>query len=168
MVGSKTASQIAAIGAARNKQPSPEEINARREAALEEAHKAEEEAANTAKERDVAADRVREALKRAALVCAEAAHGDPDHNRDNKSHVSEVAAPDDALHQAMLAHKAAAVVNLHHHAAGVQNIRNLVHVILDLTDDNYKHWRDRLLLVTGKYSKEYHILSNTPAPDFPD
>jgi hypothetical protein len=68
----------------------------------------------------------------------------------------------------MLAHEADVVVNLHHHAAGVQNIRNLVHVILDLTDDNYKCWRDQLLLVTGKYSLEDHILQDTPAPGFPD
>jgi hypothetical protein len=68
----------------------------------------------------------------------------------------------------MLAHEGAAVVNLHHHAAGVQNIRNLVHVILDLTDDNYKRWRDQLLLVTGKYSLEDHILEDTSAPGFPD
>jgi uncharacterized alpha-E superfamily protein len=67
----------------------------------------------------------------------------------------------------MLAHEAAAVVNLHHHAAGVQNIRNLVHVILDLTDDNYKRWRDQLLVV-GKYSMQDHVLQDTPAPGFPD
>jgi hypothetical protein len=68
------------------------------------------------------------------------------------SHVFDIAAPDDAFHQAMLVHEAAAA-NLHHHAAIVQNIRNLVHVILDLTDDNYKRWRDQLLVV-GKYSLE--------------
>jgi hypothetical protein len=42
-----------------------------------------------------------------------------------------------------------------------------VHVILDLTDDNYKRWRDQLLLV-GKYSLEDHILRDTAAPTFPD
>jgi hypothetical protein len=66
----------------------------------------------------------------------------------------------------MLLHEAAAVVNLHHHAAGVRNIRNLVHVILDFTDENYKRWPDQLLVV-GKYSLEDHILQDTLAPNFP-
>jgi hypothetical protein len=68
----------------------------------------------------------------------------------------------------MLAHEAAAAVNMHHHATGVQNIRNLVHVILDLTYENYKRWRDQLLLVVGKYSLQDHVLRDTPAPGFPD
>lgn len=60
----------------------------------------------------------------------------------------------------MLQHEAAAVVNLHHHAAGVQNICNLMHVILDLTNDNYKRWCDQLLVV-GKYFLEDHTLQYT-------
>jgi non-ribosomal peptide synthetase component F len=117
---------------------------------------------------DVAADRAHEALKHAALACAEAALGDPDIDRDNQSHVSNVVAPNVALPQAMLAHEVAAIVNLHHHAAGVQNIRNFVHVILDLTVDNYKRWRDQLLLVVSKYSMEDHVLQDTLVPGFPD
>jgi hypothetical protein len=68
----------------------------------------------------------------------------------------------------MLAHEAAAAVNMHHHATGVQNIRNLVHVILDLTYENYKRWRDQLLLLVGKYSLQDHVLRDTPVPGFPD
>jgi hypothetical protein len=168
MAGSQIASQIAA--AAKGKQLTPEEAQAHRDAALLDAQKAEEEAAaaTAAKERAAAADRARAALKRAAAARAEAALGAPDDDRDAASHISDVAAGDVPLHQAMLAHEAAAVVNLHHHAAGVQNIHNLVHVILDLTDDNYKRWRDQLLLIVGKYSLEDHVLQETPAPDFPD
>jgi hypothetical protein len=163
MAGSKSASQIAA--AAKDKQPSPEELQARRDAALLAAQKAEQEAA--------AAARARDALKRAAEARAEAALGDPDAAKrdgdgDASSLISDKVAPDDDLHRAMVVHEAAAVVNLHHHAASVQNIRNLVHVVLDLTDDNYKRWRDQLLLVVGKYSLEDHILQDTPAPGFPD
>jgi hypothetical protein len=73
-------------------------------------------------------------------------------------HDSDRGNPDHDLHQVMLLHEFAVVVNLHYHAAGVQNIRNLVHVIFDLTNDNYKRWRDQLLLVIGKYSLEDHIL----------
>jgi hypothetical protein len=68
----------------------------------------------------------------------------------------------------MLVHEAAAIVNLHHHAISVQNIHNLVHIILDLTTDNYKWWCDQLLLIVRKYSLEDHILTDTPAPGFPD
>jgi hypothetical protein len=168
MAGSLTPSQAAAAAGATGKQQSAAELKARRDAALVDAQKAEEEAAAAARERDAAADRAREAHKRAAAARAEAALGDPDAYRDAASHVSDVATADVALQQAMMAHEAAAVINLHHHAAGVQNIRNLVHVILDLTDDNYKRWRDQLLLVVGKYSLEDHVLQDTPAPDFPD
>jgi hypothetical protein len=136
MAGSPTPSQIAA--AAKGKQLTPEEVQARRDAALEAARQAEAEAATAAQERDAAAARARDALQRAAQARAEAALGDPDAKDpvDDKA-ASDAAAPDEEFHQAMLSHEAAAVVNLHHHAASVQNIRNMVHVILDIADDNY-------------------------------
>jgi hypothetical protein len=168
MVGSLTPSQVAAADAAKGKQLSAEEIKARCDAALAKAQEAEEEAIVAAKERDTAADRARATHQRAAAARAEAALVAPDADGDVASHVSDEAVPDADLHKAMLVHEAAAIVNLHHHAAGVQNIRNLVHVILDLTDDNYKRWRDQLLLVVGKYSLQDHVLQDTPTPGFPD
>jgi hypothetical protein len=159
--------------AKKGKQLTQEELQARRDSSLTEAKRAEDEAAAAAADRDTAANRTRAALKRAASAHAEAALGDPDAPKDAadadlKDHNSDRGNPDHDLHQAMLLHEAAVIVNLHHHAAGVQNIRNLVHVIFDLTDDNYKRWRGQLLLVVGKYSLEDHILQDTLVPNFPD
>jgi hypothetical protein len=171
MVG--TPSQTAAA-AAKGKTLTAEELHTQRDAALADAKEAKDEATATAAERDVVAEHAREALRRAAKARAKAARGDldaakdGDDDADTGSYRSGRANPDHDLLQAMLLHEAAAVVNLHHHAAGFQNIRNLVHVILDLTDDNYKRWRDQLLLVVGKYSLEDHILQETAAPAFPD
>ena len=50
----------------------------------------------------------------------------------------------------------------------MQNIRSLVHVLLDINTGNYTRWRDQILLVIGKYSPESHVLVDLPAPDFPD
>jgi hypothetical protein len=173
MAGNPTPSEAAAAATKKGKQLTPEELLARRDQALAAAKRAEDEAAAAAAERAAAAARARDTLKRAATARAEAAADDPDayDDKDNPPDadaVSDRANPDHNLHHAMFLHEAAAVVNLHHHAASVQNIRNIVHVILDLTDDNYKRWRDQLLLVVGKYSLDDHILQDTPAPDFPD
>jgi hypothetical protein len=107
---------------------------------------AEDEAAAAAADRDIATDCTRTALKHAAAARAEAALGDLNANTpkddedidDLKYHTSDRVNPNHDLHHAMLLHEVAAIINLHHHAPSVQNIRNLVHVILDLTDDNYK------------------------------
>eukprot|EP00267_Zea_mays_P035684 XP_008671988.1 uncharacterized protein LOC103649506 [Zea mays] len=144
---------------------------ARRDAALAQALQAEQEAATAAQERDVAAERVRAALERAAharaLAAQTAADGSP--VDDNQSHLSDPAGgADKGLHDAILLHEAAAIVNLHSQAVAVQNIRSLVHVVLDLANNNYTRWRDEFLLVTGKYSLDSHILDDTPAPHFPD
>jgi hypothetical protein len=140
MAGTPTPSQLAAdAAAAKGQQFSTEEIQSPRVVALVDAKWAEDDDAAAAAERDDAADRAREALKRAAKARAEAALGDPDALNDGDpdadvaSHGSGRAVRDHDLHQAMLIHEAAAVVNLHHHAAGVQNIRKPVHIILDLT-----------------------------------
>ena len=66
----------------------------------------------------------------------------------------------------MLHHEAAAVINLHAQAVGVQNIHSLVHSVL--ATGNYNRWRDQFLLAVGKYSLEDHMLHDTPAPNFPD
>nr|CAB3501456.1 unnamed protein product [Digitaria exilis] len=114
------------------------------------AEQAEQEAAAVAQEIDALAARQREALQRAA-----AAHrGGPEddvHSQDD----------DDDLNGAILRHEAAAAV-------GVQNIRSLVHPVLDLAANNYTRWRDQFLLAIGKYSLEDHVLLDAPAPNFPD
>jgi hypothetical protein len=74
----------------------------------------------------------------------------------------------ESLHLAMLQHEAAALVHLHAQVTNVQNIRNLVHVVLDLATSNYNRWRDQILLVIGKYSLESHVLADLPMPAFPD
>jgi hypothetical protein len=176
MAGSPTPSESAAAALKKGKHLTAEELQARRDSALAQAKEAEDEAATATTDRDVAANRARDALKHAAAARAEAALGNPntlkddapDDLKDDAPDASNRGHPDHDLHQAMLLHEAATVVNLHHHATGIQNIRNLVHVILDLTDDNYKRWRDQLLLIVGKYSLEDHILQDTAAPNFPD
>nr|CAB3464295.1 unnamed protein product [Digitaria exilis] len=131
--------------------------------ALAKAEQAEQEAAAVAQEIDALAARQREALQRAAQARrAAAAHrGGPEddvHSQDD----------DDDLNCAILRHEAAAVINLHAQAVGVQNIRSLVHPVLDLAANNYTRWRDQFLLAVGKYSLEDHVLLDAPAPNFPD
>ena len=72
------------------------------------------------------------------------------------------------LHGAMLQHEAAAMINLQAQAVGIQNIRSLVHSVLDIATSNYNHRRDEFVLVVGKYSLEDHVLNDTSAPNFPD
>jgi hypothetical protein len=176
MAGTPSPSEAAAAAAKKGKQSTLEELQARRNSTLAEDKRPEDEAAATASDRDAAADRARPALKHAAAARAEAALGylDPNASKDDADtddlmdHTSDRVNPDHDLHQAMLLHEAATIVNLHHHAASVQNIRNLVHVILNLTDDNYKRWRDQPLLIVSKYSLEDHILQDTLAPNFLD
>ena len=68
----------------------------------------------------------------------------------------------------MLQHEASTTINLQDQAVGIQNIRSLVHSVLDLATGNYNRWRDQFLLAVGKYSLEDHVLHDTPAPNFPD
>ncbi|CAN6201541.1 unnamed protein product [Urochloa humidicola] len=107
-----------------------------RDVALAKAVEAEKEADNTAKEIDALAARQREALKRAAAARKDAAangDGDPE---DDASDISNNGGASD-LYGAMLQHEAAAVINLHAQAVGVQNIRSLIHHVLDLATGNY-------------------------------
>jgi hypothetical protein len=149
-------------------------LQAKRDVALAEAEAAEKEAALATKEHDDAAERVRASHAKAAAARAVAAEGVPDADHDAKdvendaSIHGEPRADSDPLHLAVLAHEAAALVHLHAQATNVQNIKNLVHVVLDLAADNYNRWRDQILLVIGKYSLESHVLADLPAPAFPD
>lgn len=135
MAGMPTHSQAAAA-AVNSKHATPEELQAWRDSALAKAKKAEDEAA--AAEWEAAADRAQ-----AAQVRNEAHLGDLDvdalkDDAPDADAASDRVIPDHDLRQTMLMHEAATVVNLHHHAASIRNIRNLVHVILDLTDNKYK------------------------------
>jgi hypothetical protein len=156
-------------------------LQAKRDTALAEAEAAEREAALAAQDHDDAAARVRAADTKAAAARAAAVAGDLDANRDDLdahpyAKVEDDAAPHhdtvDPLHLPMLQHEAAALVHLHVQATNVQNIRNLVHVVLDLAVGNYNRWRDQwhdqILLVIGKYSLESHVLADLPTPAFPD
>jgi hypothetical protein len=121
-------------------------LHAKRDTTLAEAEAAEREATLAAQECDDAVARVRAAHGKAAAARAAAAEGDPDANRDDPNAHPDAKVEDDAaphrdtvesLHLAMLQHEAATLVHLHAHATNVQNIRNLVHVVLDLAADNY-------------------------------
>ena len=140
------------------------------EAALARAEAAEQEDVATAQERDAAAQCTRDALARAARERALAAKGAPDadHDAEKEEDAASVDSGGTALHHAVLAHEAAALVNLHAQAISVQNIRSLVHVLLNINAGNYTRWRDQILFVIGKYSLESHVLVDLPAPDFPD
>ena len=54
--------------------------------------------------------------------------------------------------------------SLHHdfQAAGVQNIRALVTVLLDPTSSYYGCWRDQVLLALRRYALDNHVLLNMP------
>ena len=115
-----------------------------REAALARAEAAEKEAAAAALECDAAAQRARDALARAARERALAAKGAPDADHDAEEDAASVDSDGNTLHHAVLAHEAAALVNLHAQAISVQNIRSLVHVLLDINAGNYTRWRDQI------------------------
>ncbi|CAN6354820.1 unnamed protein product [Urochloa humidicola] len=55
------------------------------------------------------------------------------------------------------------VAQLHLQAAGVQNIRALVSVVLDPTSSFYGRWRDQVLLALRRYALDDHVTTDTPA-----
>ena len=55
----------------------------------------------------------------------------------------------------------AMVAQLHLQAAGVQNIRALVTVLLDPTSSSYERWRDQVLLALRHYALDDHVLLDT-------
>ena len=54
------------------------------------------------------------------------------------------------------------VAQLHLQAAGVQNIRALVTVLLDPTSNSYGRWRDQVLLALRRYALDDHVLVDSP------
>ncbi|XP_039788363.1 uncharacterized protein LOC120654781 [Panicum virgatum] len=137
------------------------------DAALERARLAEEEAAAASEERDDADARVRAALDHAALERKAAA--DPDD--DDIDSASEVSVPGDAggdLHDALLIHEVAALLNLHTQAVAVQNIKSLVPVVLDINSSSYSRWREQFLLTLGRYQLQDHVLQDRLARLSPD
>jgi len=50
---------------------------------------------------------------------------------------------------------------------GVQNIRSLIHSVLDIATGNYNRWRDCILIIR-KYSLEDNVLYDTLLLTFPD
>jgi hypothetical protein len=103
------------------------------DAALARLAEAEEEAAKAASARDAAlarADRERAAAKAAAAALAPSPHEGE----------TPASVPLD-LHGAMLLQEAAAL-NLHAQAVAVNNIRSLIHIVLDVDSGNCNRWRD--------------------------
>ena len=54
------------------------------------------------------------------------------------------------------------VAQLHLQAAGVQNIRALVSVLLDPASSSYGRWRDQVLLTLRCYALDDHVLVDSP------
>ena len=54
------------------------------------------------------------------------------------------------------------VAQLHLQAAGVQNIRALVSVLLDPASSSYGRWRDQVLLTLRRYALDDHVLVDSP------
>ncbi|XP_072148171.1 uncharacterized protein [Setaria viridis] len=68
----------------------------------------------------------------------------------------------------MLLHEVAAILNLHAQAVAVQNIRNLILIVLDVSSTNYACWHEQFLLMVGKFSLDAHIFQDRPLPGHPD
>ena len=54
------------------------------------------------------------------------------------------------------------IAQLHLQAAGVQNIKVLVSVLLDPTSSSYGRWRDQVVLALRHYALDDHVLLDTP------
>ena len=53
------------------------------------------------------------------------------------------------------------VTQIHLQAAGVQNIKALVSVLLDPAPSSYGRWRDQVLLTLRRYALDDHVLLDT-------
>jgi hypothetical protein len=58
-------------------------------------------------------------------------------------------------------YKATIIANIHVQAAGVQNIRSLITVTLDLSSTHYAWWHDNVLHTLRCYSLSNHVLLDT-------
>ena len=54
------------------------------------------------------------------------------------------------------------VAQLHLQAAGVQNIKAMVSVLLNPTSSSYECWRDQVLLALRRYALDDHVVLDTP------
>jgi hypothetical protein len=135
------------------------------EAALARLAQAEEEAANASKARDAAVARAERERARAAAAVAALRPSTPVDSSAGGS-ASPVGGPAD-LHSALLLQEAAALLNLHAQAVTVNNIRSLIHIVLDVDSNHFNRWRNQFLLVLGKFSLQAHVLAApAPSPDW--
>jgi hypothetical protein len=122
-------------------------------------------ATDTKKQYDVALARVLattvllEEEQRTATVLAEEAHAaaaliEPPSPTPPPAPTGHAASSDDD-------YEAIAIANIHVHAVGMQNIRSLVSVTLDLSSTHYARWRNNVLLTLGHYSLSDHVLLDT-------
>jgi hypothetical protein len=59
---------------------------------------------------------------------------------------------------------AALTAHLHAQAAGLQNIRSVVTIVLQPLSPDYKRWRDLVLLTLHRYALDDHVLSDVADP----
>jgi hypothetical protein len=59
---------------------------------------------------------------------------------------------------------AALTAHLHVQAAGLQNIRSVVTIVLEPSSPDYKWWRDLVLLMLRRYTLDDHVLSDVADP----
>jgi hypothetical protein len=63
--------------------------------------------------------------------------------------------------------QAAVIANIHVQATGIQNIRSLIFVTLDLSSVQHARWCDNILLTLGRYSLSDHVLLDTTSVSVP-
>jgi hypothetical protein len=133
------------------------------DAALARLAQAEEEAANASKARDAAIARA--ARERALAAAAATLQPSTPVESSAGGSTSPGGGPAD-LHSALLLQEAAALLNLHAQAVAVNNIRSLVHIVLDVDSNHFNRWRNQFLLILGKFSLQAHVLAApVPSPD---
>jgi hypothetical protein len=135
------------------------------EATLARLAQAEEEAANASKALDAAVARAEREQARAAAVAAALRPSTPVDSSVGGSASPAGGSAD--LHSALLLQEAAALLNLHAQAVVVNNIRSLVHIVLDVDSNHFNRWRNQFLLVLSKFSLQAHVLAApAPSPDW--
>jgi hypothetical protein len=134
-------------------------------AALAHLAQAEEEAANASKARDAVVARAERERTRATAAAA-ALHPSTPVDSSAGGSASPAGGPAD-LHSALLLQEAAALLNLHAQVVVVNNIRSLIHIVLDVDSNHFNRWRNQFLLVLGKFSLQAHVLAApAPSPDW--
>jgi hypothetical protein len=135
------------------------------EVALARLAKAEEEVANASKARDAAVARAKRERVHTTAAAAALRPSTPTDSSAGGS-ASSAGGPAD-LHSALLLQEVAALFNLHAQAVAVNNIRSLVHIVLDVNSNHFNRWRNQFLLVLGKFSLQAHVLAApAPSPDW--